>query len=54
VGRLGRLAGALSMLGGAFLVVLGVLMLFNQTGLLVSWGYGLLNFIGYDRLLNYL
>ena len=53
-GHLERLSVALSTVGGIFLVLLGVLMLFNATGLLVSWGYGALNFIGYDRLLNYL
>jgi cytochrome c-type biogenesis protein len=54
VGRLGGLSQVLSVIGGCFLIIIGVLMLFNETGLLVSWGYGALNFIGYDRLLNYL
>ena len=29
-------------------------MLLGDMGLLVTWGYGLLNFIGYDRLLQYM
>lgn len=52
--RAGKVAQILSYIGGVFLVVLGVLMLFNQTGLLITWGYGALNFIHYDRLLYYL
>jgi cytochrome c-type biogenesis protein len=52
--RMGAVAEVLSKLGGVFLVLLGILMLFNQTGLLVSWGYAGLDFIHYGRLLNYL
>jgi len=52
--RAGKASQVLSKVGGVFLVVLGVLMLFNAAGLLVVWGTGPLHFIGYDRLLNYL
>jgi len=52
--KLGGAARVLSLIGGVFLVVLGILMLLGQTGLLVSWGYGGLHFVGYDRLLDYL
>lgn len=52
--RAGPLTQTLSMLGGIILVLLGVLMLTGNMGLLISWGYGLLNGLGYDRLLNYL
>lgn len=53
-GALSRATQTLSTIGGAFLLFLGILMVFDQTAVLVSMGYGLLNFIGYDRLLNYL
>jgi len=49
-----RAAQILSYIGGAFLVVLGLLILSGHTALLVEWGYKALNFIHYDRLLNYL
>jgi cytochrome c-type biogenesis protein len=52
--KAGKVSQALSIIGGVFLVLLGVLMLFNLAGLLVGWGNGALHFIGYDRLLNYL
>lgn len=52
--RVGKASQALSVVGGVFLVIIGILMVFNQMGLLVSWGYEFLNAIGYDRLLNYL
>ena len=52
--RIGWVSQLLSMLGGAFLVLMGVLMLMGQTGLLVAWGFEALNFIEYDRLLKYL
>ncbi|MGC9602813.1 MAG: cytochrome c biogenesis protein CcdA [Minisyncoccia bacterium] len=43
----------LSMVGGALLVVLGMLMLFGDMGLLVTWGFGL--FSGpYSTLLRYM
>lgn len=44
----------LSRLGGAVLMLLGALMFFGQMGLLVSWGYGAFDFLGYSRLLQYL
>ncbi len=54
VARAGRLTVVLSYIGGAVLVVLGVLMLTNSMGLLITWGNDLLRGIGYERLLNYL
>lgn len=52
--RLEKLAAVLQVLGGAVLVVLGVLMLTGNMGLLVSWGFSLLNTVHYDRLLYYM
>jgi cytochrome c-type biogenesis protein len=43
-----------SLIGGIFLIVLGVLMLVNRAGLLLSYGYRLFSFINYDALLDYL
>lgn len=40
--------------GGAFLIGLGLLVFFNRIPLLLSWGYRALEFINYDRLVNYL
>ncbi|HVV39406.1 MAG TPA: cytochrome c biogenesis protein CcdA [Candidatus Paceibacterota bacterium] len=50
----GTLVTALSYIGGTVLVALGVLMLFGDMGLLITWGYKFFDFIGYGRLLNYL
>ncbi|HWB33940.1 MAG TPA: cytochrome c biogenesis protein CcdA [Candidatus Paceibacterota bacterium] len=52
--RWNKAANALSIIGGIVLVGLGILMVFGDMGLLISWGYGLFNFLGYDRLLQYL
>ncbi len=52
--RWGKAAHVLSTVGGIVLVCLGILMVFGDMGLLISWGYGLFNFLGYDRLLQYL
>lgn len=45
---------AINAVGGAFLIVLGLLMIFNATGLLIEYGYRWFHFIGYERLLDYL
>lgn len=52
--RMGRLTSVLSYIGGVILVGIGVLMLFGSMGLLIPLGYGLFDFIQYDRLLEYL
>jgi cytochrome c-type biogenesis protein len=52
--KIARAAEVASMIGGVFLVLLGVLMLFDATGLLIGWAGGALNGIGYDKLINYL
>lgn len=44
----------LSWVGGAVLVVLGVLMILGEMGEMVAWAFSTLQFLGYDRLLNYL
>ena len=52
--RAGALTRALSLVGGAVLVVLGILMLTNTMGLLITWGFSIFNGTGYDALLKYL
>lgn len=54
LGRWERAALMLQYVGGSVLVALGVLMLAGRMDLLIVWGYGLFDFLGYDRLLNYL
>ncbi|MCH8741535.1 sulfite exporter TauE/SafE family protein [Patescibacteria group bacterium] len=41
-------------IGGIFLIILGVLLLTNNYSLLISYGFQLLKFINYERLLDYL
>jgi len=43
----------ISKVGGIFLVVLGVLLFFNQLGMLVGYGFELFKFVNYDALLKY-
>ncbi len=45
---------AVSIIGGIFLIFLGILLMTNNFGLLIQYGYRLFNFIEYDRLLDYL
>ena len=41
-------------IGGVFLILLGYLLITNNFGLLISYGYRLFDFINYEVLLNYL
>lgn len=43
-----------SVIGGIFLILLGVLMIFDNFSMIVSWGFLLLDFLHYEQLLNYL
>lgn len=44
----------ISVIGGIFLIGLGLVLLTNNMALLISYGYRALEFINYDRLLEYL
>lgn len=44
----------ISVIGGVFLIFLGILLLTDRMALLISYGYRLLRFIEYERLLDYL
>jgi len=43
-----------SYVGGVFLIILGALLVTDNFGLTISYGYQLLEFINYDRLLDFL
>ena len=51
--RYSRFINGLSIAGGVFLIALGILMLFGDMGLLVQWGFGVLNG-PYNQLLKYM
>lgn len=44
----------ISIVGGTFLIVLGLLLITDNFGLTIQYGYRLLEFINYDKLLEYL
>jgi cytochrome c-type biogenesis protein len=52
--RLTPYLGIISKVSGVFLVLLGILLLTNSFSLLISYGYELLGFLGYEKLLNFL
>lgn len=54
IANLSRFLNVVSVIGGIFLIGLGVLLLTGNVGLLISYGYQLLEFINYDALLDYL
>jgi cytochrome c-type biogenesis protein len=54
VRKLSMVTQFFSTLGGVVLVALGVLMLFDKMGLLVTWGFSLFDWLGYSSLLNHL
>ncbi len=54
IGRLSGFLNIISLIGGIFLIFLGVLLVTGNMGFLVSWGYQLFRFIDYEGLLNYL
>lgn len=43
-----------SIVGGVFLIILGLLLATDNFGLTIQYGYELLDFINYDKLLEYL
>lgn len=54
IGKLTGVLNVISIVGGVFLILLGILLLTGNAVLLVSWGYRFFQFIEYDRLLEYL
>lgn len=45
---------AVSVIGGVFLILLGLLLATDNFGLTIQYGYELFDFVNYDRLLEYL
>lgn len=54
VQNISKYLNVISVIGGIFLIILGVLLVSGNIGLLISQAYRLLKFINYDRLLDYL
>jgi len=54
IARIAPFISVISIIGGLFLIGLGLLLITNNMGLLISYGYQLFRFIEYDRLLDYL
>lgn len=54
VQKISKHSGTISKIGGVLLIALGMLLLFNQFGLLIGYGFRLLDFLGYDGILQYL
>lgn len=52
--RSAKYLNIVSIVGGVFLIILGVLLITDNFGLTIQYGYQLFEFIEYDRLLDYL
>lgn len=52
--KISRYLNIVSVIGGLFLVALGILLLTNNMALLISYGYQIFDFINYEKLLNFL
>jgi len=54
LGRISKYLNLVSVIGGVFLIILGVLVLTENMLIFLSWSYRALEFIQYDRLVDYL
>lgn len=54
INNISKYLNVVSVIGGIFLIFLGVLLVSGNMGLLISYGYRIFGFINYDRLLDYL
>lgn len=54
LGRISKYLSIVSIIGGLFLIFLGILLLTNSLGIWIAYAYRVFNFINYDRLLDYL
>ena len=54
IAKLGKFLNIISIIGGLFLIFLGILLLTNKLGIWIAYFYQWLNFINYDSLLDYL
>ena len=46
IGNIARYLRVVSIIGGFFLIMLGVMLFFGKLGLLLSWGFAVLKFFG--------
>lgn len=54
IAKIGRYLNIISVIGGLFLIFLGILLLTNKLGIWIAYFYQWFNFINYDSLLDYL
>lgn len=54
IAKASRYLNIISVVGGIFLIMLGVILFTNNMGLLIAYGYRAFRFINYERLLDYL
>lgn len=54
IARMSSVTKWISYIGGVFLILLGLLLLTNNFGLTIEYGYRIFDFINYDALLDYL
>lgn len=52
--KISKYLNAVSIIGGVFLIILGILVLTGKMPLFLSWSYRALQFLNYDRLIEYL
>ena len=52
--KIAKFSKWVSYIGGVFLIILGILLMTDNFGLTIQYGYQLFDFINYDRLLDYL
>jgi cytochrome c-type biogenesis protein len=54
ISKFGRYLNIVNIIGGLFLIFLGILLFTNKLGVWIAYFYQWFNFINYDRLLDYL
>ena len=54
LGKISKYLNIVSMVGGAFLIILGTFVLADKMPVFLAWSYRLLKFLHYDRLIEYL
>lgn len=54
IAKISKYLHVVSIIGGLLLVGLGILLLMNKMTLLIAYGFRFFNFIGYERILDYL
>ncbi|MBI2591357.1 MAG: sulfite exporter TauE/SafE family protein [Candidatus Brennerbacteria bacterium] len=54
VQNISKYLNIISIIGGLFLIFLGILLVMGKIGILIAYGYQIFQFINYDRILDYL